>query len=180
VISPEDGEIVYRQLEEGRREFGEARLKLGAALALIFDHEIWKGRATTWSAFLADQRLHPSAARDFIAIARVFVFDETLAPRTAEEGASLAAASVKILKAAADIITGANRDQVYGIVGQLGNLDAGEALAQLKKGPQSFAGDVLAPRDRRVESLLRLFYELPMEARIETLSRLRLGQTPKS
>lgn len=163
------GEVLYRRLKATQRELGLARFELGTLLEVFKGNEgLWSGRATSFPAFLEEERIQPDGAKKFMRVAKKFVLELGLNDQTLAE---LACVNFRILELAAKIITPENKDEVLAMVIALGERDARVALAELAD-PDAVgapAAKVSAP----VNSLMRRFRELPDDYRIEFMNQLR-------
>lgn len=149
-----------------RMDFGVDRMQLGACLHLIKEHSLWRGRADSWEAFLADENLNPNAARQYIKVARKFIFDLDLPQETLRK---LAAAGISALEKAAHVITAENQDAIIGSLTALSERDAVQRIIELSA--QSDPAPHLPTI--RVLALLRQYHDLPPDLQLEFKQRLQ-------
>jgi len=172
-FSPAMGEYLYRRLKAAQRAFGMARLELGAMLETFRTNpELWKGRASSFPAFLEEERIQSNGASQFMKVAKAFVFDHALSNDELEE---IATANFRILSLAAKIITKENRDDVIALLAVLGERDARAALIEMGANGQDGenGGSDFTPRPAApVNALMRKFRELPDDQRLEFLGQL--------
>jgi hypothetical protein len=170
VLAMLDPEVQRREIlasyRRARGRFGMARLELGARLYLIRENRLWEGLASSWEEFLGAESLNPHAARQYINVARKFVFEMDLTQEVLEV---ISAAGVTALERAAKMITEDNKDEVIAVLTSLSERDAVQAIldigAESKKTESS-------PSMMRVLKLLREYHELPPDLQQEFRGRL--------
>lgn len=168
------GESTYLMLKEARASFGLARIQMGAALVLIRDHDLWEGRATSFSAFLASEHIDPHAARKYMKVARTFIFDCGMEE---DDVAELSHVSMSVLERAAEVITKTNRQEVVGIVTRLAKRDAFESLSHLEKNEFFVRPELgLKDLDPRVKKLMSEFISLPEDLKTDFWARMMEGK----
>lgn len=145
---------MLKRFWEARKEFGLARIKMGAFLHLIKDHKMWRGVAESWEAFLAKENVNSNAARQYITVARRFVFELDLPEKTL---AKLSLAGITALEKAAMTMTLQNQDEVIAILDSLAERDAITQLMEMSKED----APVKNKPSLRVLSILKQFSELP-------------------
>lgn len=165
--------LMFNVLHRARRRFGAARFEMGAVLSTIHEHELWRGKATSFATFLEDAKINSSAGYQYMRVARVFFFGLGL---TAEEIDELASVPMSLLDLAAKVVTPENAYDVLGLLTTLNERDARTAIEEMIAGmppPEIDEGGLrLSPR---VARLYAGFRDLPDDQRIEFMHRL---QTP--
>lgn len=151
---------VLKQFWTTRSTFGLARIRMGAYLHLIRQHQLWRGVADSWDAFLAKENVQPNAARQYINVAKKFVFELDLPEETL---AKLSLAGMTALEKAALAMSDANQAEVIQMLSALTERDAIQQLLELS------TADL--PKDKRpaapILRLLKDFYELPPDMQSE-------------
>lgn len=164
-------------LRRARQRFGAARLEMGAVLSTIHDHELWRGRATSFAAFLEDVKINSSAAYQYMRVAKVFFFGLGL---TAEELDEIAAVPMSVLDMATKVTTPENAYDVLGMLTTLNERDARTAIEEMLTTPPPGTDSALPRMSPRVSRLYAGFRELPDDQRIEFMHQLqRPAPAPK-
>lgn len=145
---------MLKRFWEARKEFGLSRIKMGAFLHLIKDHQMWRGVAGSWEGFLAQENVNSNAARQYIAVAKRFVFELDLPEKTL---AKLSLAGITALEKAATTMTPENQIEVIAILNDLTERDAIQRMMELSKEDEP----VKDKPSLRVLSILKQFSELP-------------------
>lgn len=161
------GDLVERTFQMTRlvrHEYGMTRLKLGALLDMVSEHELWRGKAASFWGYVDDLRLNRNACRSYIRVARKFVVELSVSDAIL---AQLAGCNMAVLEKAASVITPDNAEEVISVVLALHQRDA---LAALEDFDTSFAGRAEADDVSRV---FNKYLELTDDRRIEFLNRLR-------
>lgn len=162
-------EVLYRRLKAVQRDFGMARFELGTLLEVFRSNEtLWHGKASSFNAFLEEERIQANGAYQFMRVAKKFVLELGLSDAELSE---LACVNFRILDMAAKIITPENKDEVMALVLALGERDARVALAEMVDFElgQKQQETVSTP----VKSLVRKFRDLADDHRLEFLEQLK-------
>lgn len=166
-------EVLYRRLKAVQRQFGMARLELGVLLEVFRNNEgLWRGRASSFNAFLEEERIQQNGAAQFMRVAKRFVLDLRLSE--AELG-ELACVNFRSLDLAAKVITEENKDEIIGLLTCLGERDARAALGELAD--ETLSCETLEERTPRmpapVGAVLRKYRDLPDDYRMQVLDELQ-------
>lgn len=148
-----------------RVEFGMSRLRMGSFLCLIRDNKLWEGQAENWEAFLAEQNINVHAARQYISVAKTFIFEMDLPEETL---ARLSVAGISALEKAAKVINQDNRDEVVAVLAGLSEKDAMQRIIELSTGEQPQTDKPTL----RVLRLLKEFYEMPPDLQMEFIGKV--------
>lgn len=168
-MTKEIDDLLYRRLKSVQREFGLARFELGTLLEVFKSNEsLWRGRATSFSAFLEEERIQFNGAAQFMRVAKKFVLELKLEDH---ELAELACVNFRILDIAARLITPENKDEVLAIVTALGERDARAALGELTKGDDKPIARSDVPPE--VRTLMRKYREMPDDYRIAFMAEVK-------
>lgn len=171
--SPDSKEVetFYRLLQQAHRRFGASRIEIGALLEVIRSRKLWQGKASSFGAFLEEERLNDSAAYQYMRVARKFFYELKLSDSELDE---ISTVNMKLLDMATRVITPDNKDEVLGIVICLGERDARAELEAIAAGMPP-PDEPMRPRSSpRVARLYSDFRSLPDDQRIEFLQKLRL------
>ena len=159
--------ITHSRVREARATFGHSRLRLGALLCQVHDHELWHGRARSFAEYLEAEHINASAAYQFMRVARKFVMELQLSHQSIGQ---LATASMRVLDKASGI---ANRDNVDDILAIVTVLHDRDALAFLTEMKRDAVADPAVPRPASaVTQLVNQFRQLTDDRRIEFFQRL--------
>jgi hypothetical protein len=168
----------YESLDAARRAQGVARIVMGLHLATIQDTEGWKGRsgASSFRRFLLEEGLEPTAAYQYMAVARAFLLDHSVLPER------IAMVSMRTLVIAAKFLTPpeevsgveSNVDQVVAIVTTMPSAEALQSLKERYELNEAAVEAAGKPRlSRPVASILTKVDDLTMDARAELYQALR-------
>lgn len=171
----------YTALEEARRASGVARIVMGVHLVSLHDSEGWRGRtgAKSFRRFLQEECIEPTAAYQYMDVARAFVLEHGVAP------ARIALVSMRVLKAAIPFLKqddplqglNSNVDEVIDVITSLPSAEAQEAL----KEEFSPRADIEATKPRMSSSVSRILSHvdgLTFDQRSELYQALRAGTAP--
>lgn len=154
----------FRMVRTTRQEYGMARLRLGALLDMINEHNLWQGKAASFSAYLDDLRLNRTACRSYMRVARKFLVELAVSDAILMQ---LAACNMGVLEKAANVITAENAEEVLSAVLALHQRDAIAALEDFEPD----AGERAATDE--VSRLFSRYMELTDDRRIDFLNRLK-------
>lgn len=160
--------VILRGYRAARVEFGLNRIHLGAHLHLIKDHRLWEGVAQSWDEFLAIENINPNAARQYINVAKKFVYELDLDDRTL---AKLAMAGISALEKAGKVINEGNQDDVIAALTSLSERDAIQRILDIS----SDSDDPEKPKvpGMRVLRILKEYHELPPDLQMDFRDRLQ-------
>lgn len=156
---------ILAQYKNARVEFGMSRLRMGSFLCLIRDNKLWQGQAENWEAFLADQNINVHAARQYISVAKTFIFEMDLPEETL---ARLSVAGISALEKASKVINESNREEVVAVLAGLSEKDAMQRIIELSTGEQPQADKP----SLKVLRLLKEFYEMPPDLQMEFIGKV--------
>ena len=168
----------YDMLDAARRAQGVARIIMGLHLATIQDTEGWKGRsgASSFRRFLLEEGLEPTAAYQYMTVARAFLLDHSVLPDR------IALVSMRTLVLAAKYLTPtteADESNVDMVIAIITTMPAAEALQSLKERyelNEEAQEAAERPRiSRAVTSILTKVEDLTIDARAELYQALRCG-----
>ena len=168
--------LMFSMLHRARQRFGAARLEMGAVLSTIHEHDLWKGRATSFTSFLEDAKINSSAAYQYMRVAKVFFFGLGL---TADELDEIASVPMSVLDMAAKVTTPENAYDVLGMLTTLNERDARTAIEEMLTNLPPGATDDLPRMSPRVARLYAGFRELPDDQRIEFMQQLSGKAAPR-
>lgn len=127
-------QMAYDGLESARRAQGVARIVIGLHLATLQDTDGWQGRsgAMSFRRFLLEEGIEPTAAYQYMIVARAFLLEHAVAPER------IATVSMRVLVIAARYLRAedqengieSNADEVVAIVT---SMPAAEGLQRLKE-----------------------------------------------
>ena len=159
--------VILRGYRAARVEFGLNRIHLGAHLHLIKDHRLWEGIAQSWDEFLAIENINPNAARQYINVAKKFVYELDLDDRTL---AKLGMAGISALEKAGKVINEDNQEEVIAALTSLSERDAIQRIIDISSG----ADDPEKPKvpGMRVLRILKEYHELPPDLQMDFRDRL--------
>jgi hypothetical protein len=158
--------LVLDEYRLARMHFGLSRIKMGSYLHLIQENKLWRGRAESWSAFLAAENLQPNAIRQYINVARTYVFELDLPDNVL---AKLSLAGISAMEKAGKIINDSNKEEVISALTTLAEKDAVQRIIEL-----SASAAVSGPpsTEMRVLRLLKEFYGLPPDMQSDFKDKL--------
>lgn len=168
--------LMFSMLHRARQRFGASRLEMGAVLSTIHEHDLWKGRATSFTAFLEDAKINSSAAYQYMRVAKVFFFGLGL---TAEELDEIASVPMSVLDMAAKVTTPENAYDVLGMLTTLNERDARTSIEEMLGNLPPGATDGVPRMSPRVARLYAGFRELPDDQRIEFMQQLSGQAAPR-
>ena len=154
---------------ESRIRFGTDRIELGACLYLIKENKLWKGLASNWEEFLASENVNSHAARQYINVAKTFVFDLEVDDAVLRK---LSVAGISALEKAAKIINEDNKEDIIGALTELAEKDAIQRIIEM-------TSEEAPPTDKpamKVLRLLRDFHEMPPDLQFDFVNRLNAGK----
>lgn len=160
--------VILRGYRAARVEFGLNRIHLGAHLHLIRDHKLWKGVSETWEEFLATENINPNAARQYINVAKKFVYDLDLDDVVLRK---LSMAGISALEKAGKVINETNQDEIIAALTSLSERDAIQRIIEISSSsehPEKQALPVL-----RVLRILKEYHELPPDMQMDFRDRLQ-------
>lgn len=163
--------VVLRRYRAVRVEFGLNRIQLGAHLHLIKDHKLWQGIAESWDEFLASENINPNAARQYINVAKKFVFDLDLDDATLRK---LSMAGISALEKAGKVINQSNQDDVIAALTSLSERDAVQRIIDISS--QAANSDTPSTSEMRVLRILKEYYDLPPDMQNDFRERLHVNQ----
>ena len=157
-----------------RQDFGLARIQMGALLCLIKDHKLWRGYAETWDAFLGKENVNTHAARQYMGVAKKFVFEMDL---PSDVLAKMSLAGMTALEKAATTMTEANQHEIVAVLSTLAERDAVQRLIELS------CEDEEPTKNKpslRVLRILKEFSELPPDMQQEVRDKIAAGDRRRS
>lgn len=157
---------VLSQYRSARLNFGRDRIHLGSYLHLIKEQKLWKGLALSWDEFLASENINPHAARQYINVAKKFIFELNVDEVSLSK---LSIAGISALEKAAKIINDENKDEVIGALTALSEKDAIQRILELTSDGDSNTDKPTL----RVVRMLRDFYEMPPDLQIEFMNKIQ-------
>lgn len=162
--------IILRGYRAARLDFGLNRIQLGAHLHLIKDHNLWAGLAKTWEEFLATENINSHAARQYITVAKKFVYELDLDEAMLRK---LSTAGMSALEKAAKIITDENKDEMLSVLTALSDRDAIQRMVEMTTDVNEANAE--ANSEKTTFSVLRIlkeYHQLPPELQQEFRIRL--------
>lgn len=153
------------QYRKSRVNFGLSRMRLGSYLLLIRENKLWDGIAENWESFLAGENINSYAARQYINVARTFIFDMDLPEDVLGR---LAVAGITALEKAGRVINDDNRDEMISVLTSLSEKDAVQRIMELSSGEEP---SVNKPSMRMLR-MLREFYEMPPDMQMDFLGKV--------
>lgn len=151
---------IMKQFWDARMQFGLSRIKLGSYLHMVKSHRLWIGFADSWEGFLAKENVNSNAARQYMAVAKKFIFEMDLSQQVL---AKLSLAGITALEKAATQMTKENQEEIVAILSELAERDAIQQLLELSHEDEP----VKDKPNLRVLSLLRQFSELPPDMQLQ-------------
>jgi len=161
----------FQMVRSARQEYGMARLRLGALLDLIQEHELWRGKSTSFAAYLDDLRLNRSACRSYMRVARKFMIELSVSEAILNQ---LAACNMGVLEKAASVVNQDNVEEVMYAVLALHQRDALAALEDFEPDAAERTGS------DEVTRLFNKYMDLTDDRRIDFLNRLKPRKAAKS
>ena len=166
--------VILRGYRAVRASFGLNRIHLGAHLHLIREHKLWKGVAESWEEFLASENLNPNAARQYMNVAKKFVYEMDLDD---ELLAKLSTAGISALEKAGRVINDGNKEDILAALMSLSERDAIQRIIEISSAAQDKASQ--APT-LRVLKVLREYHDLPPDLQQEFRSRLHANEAART
>lgn len=163
--------LMFNMLNRAQQRFGSARFEMGAILSTIHEHDLWRGRATSFTAFLEDAKINASAGYQYMRVAKVFFFGMGL---TAEEIDEIAMVSMSVLDLAAKVATQDNIHDVLVLLTTLNERDARTVLEEMLAGKPPVQAEEKPNTSPKVARLYDGFRKLPDDQRIEFLHKLQV------
>ena len=148
-----------------------ARMMLGALLCVVKQNRFWHGKAESWESYIATEGLNASAARQYIKVAKKFVYELQLDKATLRK---VSMAGMTALEKAGHIITEQNKDAVIGLLTSLAERDAVQAIMELGATDKQEAKSNI--NSFRVLRLLKEYFELPPDQQIEFRGSLNAAE----
>jgi hypothetical protein len=164
-------EDVYTSVKRLQTSMGMQRIRLGALLCVLQQSGEWEGRsnASSFRRFLIEEGIEPKAAYQYMRVADAFVLRLRL---PTDELRKLAAASMRVLVAAAQVANPENALQLVDIVSSMPRPEALETIAQ-------YFGDTPAhlPEgfSRPVATILDKVGELTLDDKALLYQKLRIA-----
>jgi hypothetical protein len=158
--------VILRGYRATRLEFGVNRIHLGAHLHLIKEHKLWKGISETWEEFLAMENINPNAARQYISVAKKFVYELDIDDETLRK---LSMAGISALEKAGRVINDSNKEEIMETLMSLSERDAIQRIIEISSGV-----DDNKPQQptMRVLRILKEYHELPPDLQQDFRHRL--------
>lgn len=173
-------EAAFIALKDVQADLGLSRIQMGAILCALEDTDGWQGKSSagTFQRFIVEEGIEPKAARQYMQVARKFVFEMQL---SFADLRSIAHASMRSLVEASRVATVANLPAVFDILQTLPRPEAIEALrdlagaAPVAEPTQDRAGRSVSPPVNRIMNALG---ELTLTDRSTLYALLRLDKVP--
>lgn len=165
--TPEVAHRYYRLLKAAQRKFAMARFEMGVLLHTLKANDLWVGFAESFNDFLAQERINPNAARQYMRVAKRLYFELNLTDLQFE---ALADVSFSVLDKACSVIDDDNKEDMIALLSSLDSRDAEHELGEIK------APSDPARQHPRVAKILSEIRDLPHEYRIEVMQQLGLRQ----
>lgn len=162
--------LLFGMLSRAQQRFGTARFEIGAVLSTIHEHGLWKGRATSFAAFLEDARIHPSAAYQYMRVAKTFFFGLGLSTEELDEVTTV---PMSMLDMAAKVATKENCHDILTMLTSLHERDARTELEAMVAALPPSDGENEPRMNPRVARLCSEFRQLPDDLRIEFIHQLQ-------
>ena len=154
--------VILRGYRAVRASFGLNRIHLGAHLHLIREHKLWKGVAESWEEFLASENLNPNAARQYMNVAKKFVYEMDLDD---ELLAKLSTAGISALEKAGRVINDGNKEDILAALMSLSERDAIQRIIEISSAALK---------------VLREYHDLPPDLQQEFRSRLHANEAART
>lgn len=161
----EQSAALLGEYRKSRIEFGMARMRMGAFLHIIKSNKLWEGVAESFDAFIASENINPHAARQYMSVAKTFIFDMHLPEDVLSK---LSIAGISALDKAGKVIGEDNRDEVVEILANLSERDAIQRIMEMSTNEVAGPGKPAL----RVLRLLREYYEMPPDLQFDFLGKL--------
>lgn len=158
--------VILRGYRAVRHDFGLNRIKLGAHLHLIKEHKLWKGLAETWEEFLATENINPNAARQYVSVAKKFVYELDLDDQILMK---LGMAGISALEKAGRVINESNKDEMIAALTSLSERDAIQRIIEISSGVESTNPQLPT---FTVLKILKEYHGLPPDLQMDFRSRL--------
>jgi hypothetical protein len=162
--------FINEAYRKSRMDFGLARIKMGSYLHLIQENKLWEGRAESWAEFVASENLQPNAVRQYINVAKKFIFDMDLSDDVL---AKLSLAGISALESAGKIINEQNKDEIISALTQLAEKDAVQRIIEMSSSSADKKND---SSNMRVLRLLKEFYGMPPDLQMEFKDKIKSTQ----
>lgn len=156
---------ILAQYRKSRLEFGMIRMRMGSYLTLIKDNKLWRGVAENWETFLASENLNVHAARQYMAVARKYIFDMDLSEETLGK---LSMAGIGALEKAGKVINDENQADLIDVLTNLSEKDAIQRIIEMSGNDDSISDKPTL----RVLRMLREFYEMPPDLQVDFLGKV--------
>lgn len=168
-ITPEQRkQAIYERLRQAKMRYGMIRLEMGVLLDQIHQEKIWDGRASSFAAFLEEERINSRAGYEYMRVARKFFTELKL---TDEDFRRISTTSMSILALAAQVADAENKDQIIDYVSVLSERDARQVLLEMHDEVQP-EGSQKPKRSRQINRAIDAYRQLPDDQRIEFLQTL--------
>lgn len=161
----EQSAVLLGEYRKSRIKFGMARMRMGAFLHIIKSNKLWEGVAESFDSFIAAENINPHAARQYMSVAKTFIFDMKLSEEVLSK---LSIAGISALDKASKLIGEENRDELVEI---LANLSERDAIQRIMEMSTSEVTGTSKPA-LRVLRLLREYYEMPPDLQFDFLGKL--------
>lgn len=158
--------LILRQYNALRVDFGLNRIHLGAHLHLIRENQLWKGIAESWEAFLSGENINANAARQYMAVAKKFVYELNLDEDTLRK---LSQAGITALEKAGRVINDGNKAEILSTLMSLSERDAIQRIIEISSGVEDKKPEQASMPVLRI---LRQYYELPPDMQSDFRRRL--------
>lgn len=156
---------ILGQYRKSRLEFGMVRMRMGSYLTLIKDNKLWRGVAENWESFLAAENLNVHAARQYMAVARKYIFDMDLPEETLGK---LSMAGIGALEKAGKVINDENQSDMIDVLTSLSEKDAIQRIIEMSGEDESSSDKPTL----RVLKMLRDFYDMPPDLQVDFLGKV--------
>lgn len=166
-------QMVYMLLKNAQRAFGKSRFEIGVLLNEIKEQGYWKGRASSFGAFLEEERINSSAAYQYMRVTKKLFGDMKFTDREFEK---ISTANMGNLELACQVICEDNKGELMDILTALGERDARQELLERLDVFQPLMTNNVTPkvkRSQQVNRVLNSFFDLPDDQRIEFLEAIK-------
>jgi len=158
--------FILDDYRRARMHFGLSRIKMGSYLHIIQENRLWEGKAESWSAFLSSENLQPNAVRQYISVAKVYVFDLDLSDIVL---AKLSMAGISAMEKASRVINEENKEEIIATLTSLAEKDAVQRIIELSVSTEDGRSST---SEMRVLRLLKEFYGLPSDMQMDFKEKL--------